>query len=272
MAVVWKGRLNLRGIGKTMRVTFRLIVSALALAASAFAGSIIVNNDEWPLSNTGFTNEGATNGTNFAQNAALFLTGGPNGGATKIWIDSGNLGLAGSDLSTALSAYTLTDTGFSTFTLSTLQTYQAVFLAGDNLTATEETALIDYVNGGGGVYVAAGTGDITGGAAGEATQWNAFLNTFDLNLASSFNGIVGTIATDSTSPVLTGVTQLFYDNGNTVNTTGASAQIITDQNGAGLIGTYQSASSSPVPEPSTVLLVTIAMAGLGLYRRKRRQS
>ena len=85
MAVVWKGRLNLRGIGKTMRVIFRLIVSALALAASAFAGSIIVNNDEWPLSNAGFTNEGATNGTNFAQNSALFLTGGPNGGATKIW-------------------------------------------------------------------------------------------------------------------------------------------------------------------------------------------
>jgi len=256
-----------------MRVTFQLIVSALVLTASAFAGTIIVNNDEWPLTNAGFTNAGGSNAATFAQNSALFLTGGPNGGTTRIWIDSDNMGLDQSDLSTALSAYNLTDTGsFSTFALSDLQSYQAVFLAGDNLTAGEETALINYVNGGGGVYVAAGTGSIAGGAAGEAAQWNAFLNTFDLNLASTYNGFSGNILTDSTSPVLNGVTQLYYDNGNTVNTTGPSAQIITDNNGAGLIGTYQSTPSTTTPEPSTVLLAATAMAGLGLYRGKRRQS
>ncbi|MGA2198136.1 MAG: PEP-CTERM sorting domain-containing protein [Bryobacteraceae bacterium] len=259
-----------------MRVAFQLIVSALVMTASASAGSIIVNNDEWTLSNSGFSSAGATNVTNFAQNAALFLTGGPNSGATKVWIDSDDFGLTGSDLSTALSAYNLTDSGsFSAFTLSTLEGYQAVFLGGDTLTSAEETALIAYVNAGGGVYVAAGTGNITtggGGAAGEAAQWNAFLNTFDLNLASTYNGFTGTFATDGTSPILNGVAQLFYDNGNTVNTTGSLAQIITDLNGAGLIGAYPGAPSSPVPEPSTVLLVTIAMAGVGLYGGKRRRS
>jgi hypothetical protein len=255
-----------------MRVALQLIVSALVLTASAFAGSIIVNNDEWPLSNNGFTNAGGSNAATFTQNAALFLTGGPNGGATRIWINSDDFGLNGSDRSTALNAYSLTDAGFSAFTLSTLEGYQAVFLGGDNLTTAEETALIDYVNAGGGVYVAAGTGNIAGGAAGEAAQWNAFLNTFDLNLASSFNGFVGNILTDSTSPVLSGVVQLYYANGNTVNTTGPNAQIITDRNGAGLIGTYQYVPSSVVPEPSTIVLVTIAVAGLGLYRGKRRPS
>jgi len=62
----------------------QLIISAFALTAGAFAGSVIANNDERPLSSAGFANEGATNGANFAQNTAWFLTGGPNGG-TRIY-------------------------------------------------------------------------------------------------------------------------------------------------------------------------------------------
>jgi len=251
------------------RATFRLIVGGLALAGSAFGGSIIVSNDEWSLSDTGFTQAGATNVTNFAQNAALFLTGASSG--KSIWIDSSNFSLTEPDLKTALSSYTLTDTGsFSDFTLSTLEGYQAVFLAGNNLTAADITALINYVNAGGGVYVAAGTGAITGGAAGEAAQWNAFLNSFSLNLASSYNPFIGDFPTNSTSPVLNGVTQLYYFNGNSVNTTGPGAQIISLSSGQGLIGTFSSAPSAP--EPTTALLFGIGLAGLGLYRRKHRRS
>lgn len=254
-------------------VSFQSSIIALVLTTSAFAGTIFVNNDEWPLSDAGFSAEGATNGTNLAQNAALFLTGASSGAA--IWIDSDNFGLTGSSLQTALGAYTLTDTGtFATFALSDLQSYAAVFLGGDDLTAGEETDLISYVNGGGGVYIAAGTGGITtggGGAAGEAAQWNAFLNSFSLNLASVYNGFAGNIATNSTSPVLNGVSQIFYDNGNSVNTTGPGAQIITSTQGQGLIGIYP-AGTSGVPEPSTIFFVATGLAGLGLFRRKRHQS
>jgi hypothetical protein len=241
-----------------------IIISALALNASAFGGHIIAQNDEWATSNSGFSSEGAANGTNFAQNAALFLTG--VSGGVNIWIDSDNFGLNQSSLQTALGAYTVTDSGFSAFTLANLQNFSAVFLGGDNLTGAELAALTAYVNGGGGVYIAAGTAGITGGAAGEAAQWNTFLNGFQLNLASVYNGFSGNIPTNSSSPVLNGVTQLFYNNGNSVNATGPNAQIISSTQGQGLIGIFSSAST--VPEPSTMLLMAGALTALGLYRRK----
>jgi hypothetical protein len=141
-----------------------LTIAALTSTVSVFAGTIIVNNDEWTLSNSGFASEGSANGTAFAQNAAQYLTGSASG--AKVWIDSDNFGLNGSNLQTALSGYALTDTGtFSAFTLATLQGYQAVFLGGDALTAGEESALISYVNGGGSVYIAAGTGSIGSSSA-----------------------------------------------------------------------------------------------------------
>ena len=245
-----------------------LVIAALASTVSAFGGTIIVNNDEWTLSNSGFASEGSANGTTFAQNAAQFLTGSASG--AKIWIDSDNFGLTGSNLQTALGAYALTDTGsFSTFTLATLQGYQAVFLGGDVLTAAEESALISYVNGGGSVYVAAGTGSISGGAASEAAQWNAFLNSFGLNLASSFNGVSGNLPTGSTSPVLNGVSELYYNNGNSVSATGANAQIITQSGGQGLIGIY-SPSTSSIPEPPTAFLAFAVLSAFGLSGAKRR--
>ena len=249
------------------RTTSLFIVSILTLSASAFAGSLIVNNDEWPLTNTGFSSAGGTNAADFAQDAALFLTGVSSG--AKIWLDSDNMGLNQSSLQTALSAYVLTDTGFSTFTLATLQNYSAVFLGGDTLTVAEETALIAYINGGGGVYIAAGTAGVgNGSASDEAAQWNAVINTFQLSLASVYNGLDADIAANSASPVLNGVSQLFYDNGNDVSSTGPNGVIISSSGQQGLIGVYSS-SAAAVPEPSTLLLMAGALASLGLHRAKR---
>ncbi|MGA2544642.1 MAG: hypothetical protein ABSG78_24085 [Verrucomicrobiota bacterium] len=251
---------------RTARTGFAFAGAMAACCTSAYAyggGAIVVDNDEWTLSDSGFGAEGAANGTAYARQAAAFLTG----GSGPILIYSDNFGLAGADLFTALTGggYAVTeDPGLSTpFTVASLSAYKAVFLAGDTLPAADSAVLQAYVNGGGGVYIAAGTGTIAGGAAGEAAQWNSFLNPFGLNLANSYNGIGGDIPVVSSSPVLAGVTQLFYDNGNTVSASG-SAEVITYDGAEGLIGVY---SSSSVPDDTSTLFlagVSLALLAFGV--------
>jgi len=246
-------------------------LGALMFGANAFAGGIIVDNDEWTLSDSGFSAEGLANGTKYTDNAAAFLAG----GSGSILIYSDNFSLTESDFHTAL-----TDAGYSVTTINpgstafgslSLSSYKAIFLGGDNLPSGFGTSLSSYVHGGGGVYIAAGTGTISGGAPGEAAQWNGFLNGFGLNLASQYNGIAGDVATSEEAPVLSGVSQLFYDNGNTVNATGGfpGAQVITFDGNQGLIGTVSFGSSVPDPASTLVLLglSTVSMAfGLRLRR------
>jgi hypothetical protein len=137
------------------------------------------------------------------------------------------------------------------------------------LSTAEISALQTYENSGGGVYIAAGTSFITGGSVGEAAQWNSFLNPYGLNLASDYNGVQGTVPVVSTSPVLAGVTELYYDNGNSVTATG-SAQVITSFGDNGLIGTFSSSSSSVPDNASTALLAAMSMALLGFGARRLR--
>jgi hypothetical protein len=85
-------------------------------------------------------------------------------------------------------------------------------------------------------------------------------------MANFYNGIGGDIPVVSTSPVLAGVTQLFYDNGNSISASG-SAQVITSDGPDGLIGTY----SSSVPDnSSTVLLAGMSVALIGFGARQSR--
>lgn len=62
-----------------------------------------MDSDEYTLTDIGFTNEGVNNGTAYAQNSAHFLTGATAG--ARICIDSGNIGLTGESLRSALAAY-----------------------------------------------------------------------------------------------------------------------------------------------------------------------
>jgi hypothetical protein len=240
-------------------------VAAAACCVSVYGGAIVVDNDEWTLSSAGFGSEGAANGTAYAQNAAKFLTG----GSGSILIYSDNFGLDNSSLESALTTagYSVTpDPTLSTpFTEASLSAYQAIFLGGNTLPSADSGILKTYVNDGGGVYIAAGTGSISGGAAAEAAQWNSFLNAYGLSLASSFNGIIGTVPVVSTSPVLAGVSQLYYNNGNTVSASGPG-KVITYDGLQGLIGTYSSSASVP-DETSTGLLTCMSVALLGLGAR-----
>jgi hypothetical protein len=115
-------------------------------------GRIIVAHDEVTLSNTGFSL--APDASQFALNVASWFTGSTAG---NFLVFSTNFGLTESQL-----ASTMTSAGHSwtvstavDFSLPNLLQYDAIFLAG---TPADNQVLIDYVNAGGNVYLAGGTG------------------------------------------------------------------------------------------------------------------
>ena len=169
---------------------------------------IFVNNDEWSLTDYGFSQAPAT--PQYVANVCDWFTGGGHG---KFLAYSTNFGLAGAVLAQQMAdlGHEWTVSTSLPFTLETLQQYDAVFLAGD---AVDQQVLIDYIHGGGNVYVAAGTG--WGGAAVEAANWNTFLGAFGLAYLPAYNGIGGVFPTVSTHPVFAGVPALYSNNGNTV--------------------------------------------------------
>lgn len=252
------------------RVLRRLAGALAALGATAMlafpaqAGTIVVNGDEWTLSDSGYSLAGASNADTFAQNLIAFLDGdGVAGGNALIY--STNFGLTGSNLNTSLTSagYAVTTSTATTFDLTTLMGYDAIFLGGGGF-AKDDAVLAAYVNAGGGVYIAAGTG--FGGAAGEAALWNGFLTEFGLELGTVYNGVAGNQPA-GTGPLFDGVTQLYFDNANTVyaNPAEAGSSIrMSTAAGIGLIGVYRSGTAPPPPPNGVPLPGTIALLGIGL--------
>ena len=246
---------------KKMLVGLAMGLFMCGVAATTQAGTIIVNNDEWTLSDTGFANA-PDNTEQFVSNMASFFS---SGGVGSFHAYSTNFSYTGSSFSTILSddghAYT-TGTGFA-FTPTNISGFDAIFLGGTYLSSTEITTVIDYVNSGGNVYLAGGTG--IGGAATEATAWNPFLNTFGMSFASSYNGIVGNINVSSaTHPIFEGVSELYQASGNSI--VGAGVEI--SFNGQGL---YATANTSTVPIPATFFLFGSSLAILAGLRIKTRK-
>lgn len=221
-------------------MTYGRFASVLAAAAclatfqSARAGKIIVHHDEWPLSTTGF--QQAPTMTQFARNVATFFTG---GGPGRFLVRTTNFGLNNSDVSNAMTGagHQWIVNGSTPFTLANFLTYDAVFLAG---TPVETQVLIDYVNAGGNVYVAGGTGLIN-----EPAVFDPFLNTFGLDYGPNYNGVGGEFSIGTPHPLFVGVQSMYHNNGNTVSdlVPGDSRQsIILTKDGKGLIGVYVSNS------------------------------
>ena len=252
----------------TLRKVSTIIGAAACLVSLAgpaqAAGRIVVNHDEWTWSETGFANAGAANAGTFAANVAKFLdTDSIAGGNVLVY--SNNFGF-GASFSTALTAagYTPTfDTG-PIFTLASLSIYDAVFLAGGAFSKSD-AVLASYVAAGGGVFIAGGTG--VGGPAAEAARWNGFLGGFGLAFdGTNYNGVSGTLAVTGTHAIFSGVSQLFYDLGNTVLDIGNPNSSIVQ--GPGLIGIYDGVQV--IPEPETYALMLAGLGALGFVARRRK--
>jgi hypothetical protein len=246
----------------------KTLLIVAGLSSSLQAGRIVVNNDEWDLSNAGYSNAGNGPTSTFALNVAGYFTA---GGPGNFLVYSSNFGLTESSLASTMTGAgnTWTVSTALAFTAANLAGYDGVFLAGfqAGFNAAEAAA---YVNAGGNIYVAAGTASGFS-AAGEAAFWNPFLNAFGLTLAPVYNGVGGVVPISSVHPVLAGVSQLYQNNGNSVSLTGtdAHASIIlgTVTSANGLIGVYDNASS--VPEPGTWLMLAAGLGALMATRRLR---
>lgn len=236
----------------------------LGIVGTANAGKIVLANDEWTLSNSGFFNP--NDPATFATNVASWFTGGITGDFLAY---STNFGLTGSSLTSAMTgagnAWTVS--AGVTFDVATLLTYDGVFLAG---TAADNSVLIDYVNAGGNVYLAGGTG--WGGATAEALQWKSFLNAFGMEFGSPYNLVTGSIDVSSSAhPIFNGVDHLYQDNGNDaldINILDPTAEVLVTYGGHGLYAAYDS-NAAPIPEPTTLLLLGTGLVGLAGFRRRK---
>lgn len=233
--------------------------------SNAQAGRIVVANDDYTLSNTGFSDPNDPGA--FALNVASWFPQ-VTPGSKDFLAYSNNIGLTQSSLSDVMTGagYTWT-VGTNPSYLNNLSNYDAVFLGGY---AADNNILADYVRNGGNVYLLGGTGKF-GGAIGEANAWNPFLSQFGLGFeVEGYNGVgsVGdrSIAISSEHPIFSGVDHLYNYNGSDVVATGSNAQVLVTQNGHGLYGAYVS-----TPEPATMFLFGFGLVALGGVRRRFRK-
>ena len=229
------------------RVLLALAVTTFGLAAQ---GRIVVNHDEWTFSSTGFGAAPAGATAAFAQNVGSWLNGGNPG---NYLVYSGNFGLTFGGLVTAMAAgghvlsYWTPSVG-SPVTAAILSAYDGVFVSGPVPDANPNVAaeLVAYVQGGGSLYLAGGTGSF-GGPGNEANYWNPVLNPFGLTIASNFNGYGGVLATVFSHPIFAGVPALDFNNGNSVSALGAAPNVTIFGTAAkpGLFGVYDGGAFAP---------------------------
>ena len=184
-----------------------LVVAAGGPCAAQTAGRIVVVNDGVTIMGQGFVPPGDAGA--FAVNIAAWFTDGAPGSfltVTSFAVNSpelaGAMAAAGHQWASTASPASLT--------LTALQQYDGLFVAA---VPADSQLLIDYVLGGGNVYVAAGTGGF-GSAASEAAAWNPFLEQFGLRFHDVWNtALLTAVPVSETHDIFEDVDHLWTDLG-----------------------------------------------------------
>lgn len=179
-----------------------IFVSTLA---DVYPGKLVVNSDEWTLSNTGFGN--ASDTENFARNLGEWFKRGEVG---KFLVYSNNFGLVQSRLEEVMIAeghsWKIDATTYPSFEY--LAQFDAVFVS-DLL--IDLSVLTAYLRNGGSVYLCGGYEDVD-------AIWNLFLSQFNIKMGE-INPVVGVYESNYAHPLMEGVDGLYYFNGNTLLST-----------------------------------------------------
>ena len=205
------------------------------------SGKLVVANDEWTISNSGFASA-PVDTAQFVENIANWFTGGESG---RFLVYSNNVGLTGSSLAQTMESLGhswMVTTGVE-FTPSTLAEYDAVFVGGYT---ADNSVLIDYLDQGGSIYLFLGSGST--GMFGlhpdrEAAAWSMLLAHCGLEADSSeYNGIRGVIPIDpSPHPIFADISALYQDNGQTIydlDPTDSHGTLVAVKDGHGLYAIY----------------------------------
>ena len=258
---------------EAMKVLPRLtaFLMAICITGHAQAGFLVVNSDEWTLSDTGFANSPTTDV--FINNVTNLFSGDSPGNFLAY---STNFGLTGSALASAVTGagHSWTVSTAVTFDVPSLMAYDGVFLGA--LPTVDQTVLIDYLNAGGNAYIMAGTGTV-GGPGPEAAAWNDVLALGGLAFDSTWCcSTVVAPPTDATHPLLDGVDDLFFNFGNPVmdlDTPGTNGEILFTYSGYGMLGLASFGELpppsvySPVPTPPMAILLGLGLLMIGGRRR-----
>ncbi|GJQ59120.1 MAG: hypothetical protein D8M57_04865 [Candidatus Scalindua sp. AMX11] len=211
-------------------------------------GVIIVNNDEWTLSDEGGFTHTPDDARQFALNAASYFTGGTQG---SFLVYSAkfpqNSGLVGDQLKNTMEVIgghkwkKIEET--TDFTLEDLLQYDGIFLTGVSTVHPDYPAppkphpqvLIDYLRAGKNIYLAGGSA--SGHPQKEADLWNPLLSKCGLTFEPVHNDIDQIVPINSGHPLFNGVQNLLQKNGNSINKLNPSnpnAAILVKYQGEGL--------------------------------------
>ena len=210
----------------------------------ASAGRIVLTHDEWLFSNKGFSECSDT--AAFLRNVSEWLRKCNRQTGNKFPAFSKEFSLNESGLAQVLSnsGYTFTVGLDFDPSINNLKKYDWIYLAGppgDLDSATFSSLMERYVNEGGNLLIAGGTGSFDNTHKGEAVFFNPFLQKFGLKYSGENNRLEGTNSVIRDHELFDGVSELYYRYGNPIvliDDKGGRAKLLQQEDGDARFAIY----------------------------------